>query len=81
MNTELYYVVTPKLHEIDEGLFDATGNKEVELYEVVNNKPIPIKTIVGSLDENSEELIEEYIEDVAPEMYDGEKRLYNLIQL
>jgi hypothetical protein len=83
MTGKLFYVVSPQLNEIDEGLFDATGNKDISLYDVVNDNPVPIKTLVTEIEENSEEAICDYIEEIAPEMFDEVtgKPLYELTQL
>lgn len=82
METELYYVVTPQIDNSQDGFVDVSGNTDIDLYQIVNNKPVKIKTLDSELDENPEEVIENYIEEIAPELFlDNGKQLFSLTQL
>lgn len=78
MTEELYYVVTPEVGDID----DLTGNKEIDLYSIYNDKPHRVTTLTVSREENSEIVIEDFIWDVAPELFaDEHTKRFTLNQL
>jgi len=59
----LYFTVDKELEEIDNGLFDATGNKSINLYEIIDNKPKMVYTIETTLENSTIAEISEWLED------------------
>lgn len=80
MNKELYYVIDVELEELGDGGFEVT-NKSIDLYQIVDGKPDKIDTILVEFSDNCEEAIDEYLMDIADELFDGEEKLYRLKRL
>ena len=62
MKKHLYYVVEIELIEID-GMEETTGNKTIRVYEMIDNKPCEFTTVNCTNDDNSEEMIQGYLDD------------------
>jgi len=62
MKKKLYYVVEKELQGND-GFEETTGNKTITVYEMVNNEPKKFTDIDAANDENSQEKIQEYLDD------------------
>ena len=62
MKKKLYYVVEKELQGND-GFEETTGNKTITVYEMVNNEPKKLTDIDAANDENSQEKIQEYLDD------------------
>ena len=60
---KLYYTVAKETNDIGGGFQEVTGNKEVSVYEIVDNVPTLFFTLDLELSQNSEEEIQEYLND------------------
>lgn len=82
MTQELYYVVTPEIVEIDKGVRELTGNQEVSLYQILGDKPDLITRIDVEVEDSTESAIEEYIWEMAPELFNetGDIKKFSLNQ-
>ncbi len=60
MKKHLYYTVEKEIDSTGESL---TGNKEVTVYEIVNNEPKSFFSLDLSIEDNSKEEILAYLED------------------
>lgn len=60
---KLYYTVDKELNEIDRGLYDATGNKTLTAYEIIDNKPKVFCQLDVLLEDDSQEAIIEWADD------------------
>lgn len=63
MSKKLYYVVEKELTDNGDGTESTTGNKNITVYEIVNNEPKIFTTIDASIEDNSKDLIQEYLDD------------------
>lgn len=63
MKKKLYYVVEPHLQNVDGEIMETDGNKTITVYEMVDNEPKEFATIEGDLTDESEELIQDYLDD------------------
>jgi hypothetical protein len=62
MKKIIYFVVTFQLEDID-GIKETNGNKDIYLYEIIDNKPINIGNLVANNESGSMEAIDEWIID------------------
>jgi hypothetical protein len=62
MKKTLYYVVTPQLEDID-GILENNGMKNVTTYSIVNGKLEKQFDIECTIEDTSEDEIEEYLID------------------
>ncbi len=58
----LYYVVEKETKDFD-GVEECTGNRIITVYEMVDNKPNEFATVECTNEDNSEEVIEDYLID------------------
>jgi hypothetical protein len=60
---KLYYTVNKETTNVGGDFEEVTGNKEVSVYEIIDNVPTPFFTLDLELSQNSEEEIQEYLDD------------------
>lgn len=64
MGTKIYYyVVDLELQHVDGEIQETTGNKTVRVYAIGHNIPLLICTLEIDITDNSEEAIQEYLDD------------------
>lgn len=61
MKKKLYYVVEKEV--TGENYDFVTGNKLISVYEMINNEPIAFTTLDVQNEDNSQEKIQEYLND------------------
>jgi hypothetical protein len=62
MKKHLWYVVDKEVRDFD-GIEECTGNRTIWVYDMVDNKPVEFTTIECTNGDNSEEMIQEYLDD------------------
>ena len=60
---KLYYTINKETNDVGGGFQEVTGNKEVSVYEIIDNVPTLFFTLDLELSQNSEEEIQEYLDD------------------
>jgi hypothetical protein len=63
MKKKLFYVVRLDLENIDGEIFETTGIKYVQVYDMVDNVPTKFCDLEIVIEDNSEEAIQEYLDD------------------
>lgn len=63
MKKKLYYVVDLELQHVDGEIEETTGNKTVRVYDMEDNVPKIFCTLDLLNTQNSEEEIQEYLDD------------------
>jgi hypothetical protein len=65
MKKKLYYVVEKELQGCDsnDGIQETTGFKMITVYEIENNITSVLTTIDTEIKEDSQEMIQEYLDD------------------
>lgn len=63
MKKKLYYVVSLDLENVDGDIFETTGIKYVRVYDMVDNVPTKFCDLEIVIEDNSEEAIQEYLDD------------------
>ena len=58
----LYYVVEKETIDLD-GIEECTGDRTLWVYDMIDNKPCEFTTIECTNEDNSEEMIQEYLID------------------
>jgi hypothetical protein len=63
MVKKLFYVVDLELQNVDGEILETTGNKFVRVYDIENNVPTKFCDLEIDITDNSEEAIQEYLDD------------------
>ena len=63
MKKKLYYTINKETNDVGGGFQEVTGNKAVNVYEMINNVPTQFFILDLELSQNSEEEIQEYLDD------------------
>lgn len=63
MKKKLYYVVDKETNDVGGDCQECTGNKTVTVYNMVNNVPTEFFNLDLELFQNSEEEIQEWLDD------------------
>jgi len=63
MKKKLFYVVDLELQNVDGEILETTGNKFVRVYDIENNVPTKFCDLEIDITDNSEEAIQEYLDD------------------
>ena len=63
MGKKLYYTIDKETNDVGGVFQEVTGNKEVTVYEIIDNVPTQCFTLDLELSQNSEEEIKEYLDD------------------
>ncbi len=63
MKKKLFYVVDLELQNADGEILETTGNKDVRVYDMVDNVPTKFCHLEIGITDNSEEAIQEYLDD------------------
>jgi hypothetical protein len=63
MKKKLFYVVDLELQNADGEVLETTGNKTVRVYDIENNVPTKFCDLEIDITDNSEEAIQEYLDD------------------
>lgn len=63
MKKKLFYVVDLELQNADGEILETTGNKDVRVYDMVDNVPTKFCHLEIDITDNSEEAIQEYLDD------------------
>jgi len=63
MKKKLFYVVDLELQNVDGEILETTGNKFVRVYDIENNAPTKFCDLEIDITDNSEEAIQEYLDD------------------
>ena len=77
MGKKIYYVVDLELQHVDGEIQETTGNKTVRVYAIGHNIPLPICTLEIDITDNSEDAIQDYLDDNSEE----EDVIYEFIEL
>jgi hypothetical protein len=75
MQKKLYYIIEKELQSVDD-FEETTGHKTVSVYEIINNEPKKFFSLDLTNDDNSEEAIQDYLDDNG-----FEDEVFTLIQL
>jgi hypothetical protein len=62
MKKHLWLVVEKETRDFD-GIEECTGNKTIWVYEMVDNQPNEFTTVECSNEDNSEQMVQEYLDD------------------
>lgn len=63
MKKKLYYTIVKETTDLGDGFQECTGNKTITVYEIENNEPKVFTILDKTLEDNSEEAIQEYLDD------------------
>ena len=63
MKKKLYYVVNKETQDVGGDYQECTGNKTVSVYNIVDNVPTEFFNLNLDLSQNSEEEIQEWLDD------------------
>ena len=63
MKKKLFYVVDLELQHVDGEIEETTGWKGIRVYEIIDNVPTKFCDLEIDITDNSEEAIQEYLDD------------------
>lgn len=63
MKKKLYYIVDLELQHVDGEIQETTGNKFIRIYDIIDNLPNRFCELEIDITDNSEEAIQEYLDD------------------
>jgi len=63
MKKKLYYIVDLELQHVDGEIQETTGNKFIRVYDIIDNVPNRFCDLEIDITDNSEEAIQEYLDD------------------
>lgn len=63
MKKKLFYVVDLELQHVDGEIQETTGWKGIRVYEIIDNVPTKFCDLEIDITDNSEEAIQEYLDD------------------